>query len=76
MQIIGWFVFACAVVAIWYGLEKLGLLSLGAQVFSRMAPWMRIIVGIPIVLSLVALGGGALWLAGNVIAWLTGANAI
>jgi hypothetical protein len=76
VQIIGWLLFACSLVAIWFGLQKYCDLVFGAQVFSRMSRGRRIIVGIPLVLSLVTVAGAALWLAGNLIAWLTGANAI
>src|SRR5450432_3494675 len=76
VRALGWIAFVVASVLIWYGLERTGIFVLGANVFARMSSGVRIIVGIPLVLALAALGSGALWLAANAIAWLTSANAI
>jgi hypothetical protein len=75
-QVYAWVAFAVAMLLVWAVLEWLGVFVFGARIFSRMSSVARIVLGVPLVVSMVALGYGLLWAVANAIAWLGSANAI
>jgi hypothetical protein len=72
-RIAGWVAFAIGLVGIWLFLEWFGEFVFGARFFSRMSSGARIVIAVPVLVGVAAVGWALLWGLAIAIKWVTNA---
>jgi hypothetical protein len=72
-RIVEWVALAIGLIGIWLFLEWFGEIVFSARFFSRMSSGARIVIGVPVLIGIVAVGWALLWGLAISIKWVTNA---